>query len=152
MTDQLRFRILGCGSSGGVPRLGGNWGACDPNNPKNARTRCSLLVERQSENGRTQVLIDTSPDMRAQLLQAQVGRLDAVLYTHDHADHVHGLDDLRMTEHAQLKFSGVIKFDLESGDRELYEHGEFSYGMEAQFVPRAEASSEDDGWLIMYVH
>ncbi|MBT5854037.1 MAG: MBL fold metallo-hydrolase, partial [Rhodobacteraceae bacterium] len=88
MTDQLRFRILGCGSSGGVPRLGGNWGACDPNNPKNARTRCSLLVERQSENGRTQVLIDTSPDMRAQLLQAQVGRLDAVLYTHDHADHV----------------------------------------------------------------
>jgi len=83
MTDQLRFRILGCGSSGGVPRLGGNWGACDPNNPKN-------------ENGRTQVLIDTSPDMRAQLLQAQVGRLDAVLYTHDHADHVHGLDDLRM--------------------------------------------------------
>ena len=96
MTDQLRFRILGCGSSGGVPRLGGNWGACDPNNPKNARTRCSLLVERQSKNGRTQVLIDTSPDMRAQLLQAQVGRLDAVLYTHDHADHVHGLDDLRM--------------------------------------------------------
>ena len=96
MTDQLRFRILGCGSSGGVPRLGGNWGACDPNNPKNARTRCSLLVERQSKNGRTQVLIDTSQDMRAQLLQAQVGRLDAVLYTHDHADHVHGLDDLRM--------------------------------------------------------
>ncbi len=96
MTEQLRFRILGCGSSGGVPRLGGNWGACDPNNPKNTRTRCSLLVERQSENGRTQVLIDTSPDMRAQLLQAQVGRLDAVLYTHDHADHVHGLDDLRM--------------------------------------------------------
>ena len=96
MTDQLRFRILGCGSSGGVPRLGGNWGACDPNNPKNARTRCSLLVERQSENGRTQVLIDTSPDMRAQLLQAQVGRLDAVLFTHYHADHVHGLDDLRM--------------------------------------------------------
>ncbi len=95
----LRFTILGCGSSGGVPRLsdapGGQWGACDPANPKNRRRRCSLLVERIGEAGATRVLIDTGPDMRAQLLDAHVGRLDAVAYTHAHADHLHGLDDLR---------------------------------------------------------
>ena len=93
---EMRVTILGCGSSGGVPRLGGHWGACDPENPKNQRRRCSLLVERISESGTTTVLIDTSPDMRSQLLDANVGRLDGVLYTHAHADHVHGLDDLRM--------------------------------------------------------
>ncbi|RYH02416.1 MBL fold metallo-hydrolase [Salipiger sp. IMCC34102] len=92
----LRFTILGCGSSGGVPRLGGHWGACDPDNPKNRRRRCSLLVEREGPDGTTAVLVDTSPDMRAQLLDAGVGRLDAVVFTHPHADHVHGIDDLRM--------------------------------------------------------
>lgn len=92
----LRFTILGCGSSGGVPRLGGHWGACDPDEPRNRRTRCSMLVERTGPEGTTRVLIDTSPDMRAQLLAAGVGELDAVVYTHQHADHVHGLDDLRM--------------------------------------------------------
>ena len=93
---QLRFTILGCGSSGGVPRLGGQWGECNPQNPKNFRRRCSLLIERENLDGITRVLIDTSPDMRAQLLDAGVGQLDAVVYTHSHADHVHGLDDLRM--------------------------------------------------------
>ncbi len=92
---ELRATILGCGSSGGVPRLGGHWGACDPADPRNIRRRCSLLLERITEEGRTQVLIDTSPDMRAQLLDAGVGRLDAVVFTHSHADHVHGIDDLR---------------------------------------------------------
>ena len=92
---RLRFTILGCGSSGGVPRLGGDWGACDPTNPKNRRRRCSLLVERHSDSGTTRVLIDTAPDMRDQLLDAGVGELDAVVYTHSHADHVHGIDDLR---------------------------------------------------------
>ena len=92
----LSIRILGCGSSGGVPRLGGHWGDCDPTNPKNARTRCSALLTRTSPKGETRVLIDTSPDMRAQLLAADVGTLDAVIYTHGHADHVHGLDDIRM--------------------------------------------------------
>ena len=92
---RLRFTILGCGSSGGVPRLGGHWGACDPSNPKNRRRRCSLLVERIAEGGTTTVLIDSSPDMRDQLLDAGVGHLDAVVYTHSHADHVHGIDDLR---------------------------------------------------------
>jgi phosphoribosyl 1,2-cyclic phosphate phosphodiesterase len=92
---ELRATILGCGSSGGVPRLGGDWGACDPANPRNTRRRCSLLLERVTDAGRTQVLIDTSPDMRAQLLDAGIGRLDAVVFTHSHADHVHGIDDLR---------------------------------------------------------
>lgn len=93
---ELRFTILGCGSSGGVPRLGGHWGACDPNNPKNRRSRCSMLVERETTDGVTRVLIDTSPDMREQLLRSSVGELDGVIYTHSHADHVHGVDDLRM--------------------------------------------------------
>ncbi|SEF57201.1 MBL fold metallo-hydrolase [Jhaorihella thermophila] len=93
---ELRFTILGCGSSGGVPRLGGNWGDCDPNNPKNYRRRCSMLVERDGPEGTTSVLIDTSPDLRSQLLDTGTGRLDGVVYTHSHADHVHGIDDLRM--------------------------------------------------------
>lgn len=96
----LRVTILGCGSSGGVPRLGGadgagDWGACDPSEPKNRRTRCSLLVERPGAEGATRVLVDTSPDLRAQLLAARCPSVDAVLYTHDHADQTHGLDDLR---------------------------------------------------------
>ncbi len=93
---EMRATILGCGSSGGVPRLGGRWGACDPANPKNRRRRCSMLIERIGEGGTTRVLIDTTPDMRAQLLDAGVGELDAVAYTHSHADHMHGIDDLRM--------------------------------------------------------
>lgn len=92
---RLAFTILGCGSSGGVPRIGGHWGACDPDNPKNTRRRCSMLVTRSNEAGTTRVLIDTSPDLRAQLIDAGVGELDAVVFTHAHADHMHGLDDLR---------------------------------------------------------
>lgn len=92
---RMRFTILGCGSSGGVPRLGGDWGDCDPMNPKNRRRRCSMLIERFQGDATTRVLIDTSPDMRDQLLSAGVGTLDGVVYTHAHADHVHGIDDLR---------------------------------------------------------
>jgi phosphoribosyl 1,2-cyclic phosphate phosphodiesterase len=91
----LTATILGCGSSGGVPRLGGHWGDCDPANPKNRRRRCSLLLQRTGPGGTTRVLIDTSPDLRDQLLDAGVGELDGVAYTHAHADHVHGIDDLR---------------------------------------------------------
>ena len=93
--SELRFTILGCGSSGGVPRLGGHWGECDPANPRNTRRRCSMLVERDGAQGTTRVLIDTTPDMRQQLLDAGIGHLDAVAWTHSHADHTHGLDDLR---------------------------------------------------------
>jgi phosphoribosyl 1,2-cyclic phosphate phosphodiesterase len=93
---EMRFTILGCGSSGGVPRLGGHWGDCDPENPKNTRRRCSMLIERDGPDGTTSVLIDTSPDLRSQLLGSGTGRLDGVVYTHSHADHVHGIDDLRM--------------------------------------------------------
>jgi phosphoribosyl 1,2-cyclic phosphate phosphodiesterase len=94
---KLVATILGCGSSPGVPRIGNDWGACDPTEPKNRRLRCSLLVERIGADGRkTVVLVDTGPDVRAQLLGAGVDRLDAVLYTHAHADHSHGIDDLRV--------------------------------------------------------
>lgn len=91
----LQIRILGCGSSGGVPRVAQGWGKCDPNEPRNRRRRCSILVERLGPNGRTQVLIDTSPDLREQLIDAGVTHLDAVVFTHEHADHTHGIDDLR---------------------------------------------------------
>ncbi len=92
-------RILGCGSSSGVPRVGlrgPDWGACDPANPRNRRTRCSLLVR----TGALNILIDTSPDLREQMLLVDDGRLDAVLYTHDHADQIHGIDDLRAIAYA----------------------------------------------------
>jgi phosphoribosyl 1,2-cyclic phosphate phosphodiesterase len=91
----MKFTILGCGSSMGVPRPALGWGACDPNNPKNRRRRTSLLVERHGPNGVTRVLVDTSPDLREQLLDADVPWLDGVLITHEHADHIHGIDDLR---------------------------------------------------------
>lgn len=107
MTGNLRITILGSGSSGGVPRFGGpdgagDWGECDPAEPKNRRTRCSILVQREhpefgfAHDKVTSVLVDTSPDMRAQLLAARCSRLDAVLFTHDHADQAHGIDDLRV--------------------------------------------------------
>jgi phosphoribosyl 1,2-cyclic phosphate phosphodiesterase len=92
----LTFTILGCGSSAGVPRVGQGWGACDPNNPKNRRRRCSLFVERTVGNGgKTQVLVDMSPDLREQMLGLKIDRLDAILLTHSHADHIHGIDEIR---------------------------------------------------------
>ncbi len=92
----LSITILGCGSSGGVPRVGQGWGACDPNNPKNRRRRCSILLEQTaSGGGKTQVLIDTSPDLREQLLAEGVTHLDGIFLTHPHADHTHGIDDVR---------------------------------------------------------
>lgn len=91
----LTLTILGSGSSAGVPRPALGWGACDPTNPKNRRRRCSLLAERASGDGITRVLIDTSPDLREQLIDANVDHLDAVFLTHEHADQTHGIDDLR---------------------------------------------------------
>jgi len=91
----LNFTILGCGSSMGVPRVALGWGKCDPNNLRNRRQRCALLVERIGPNGCTRVLVDATPDCREQLLEAEVDWLDGVLFTHQHADHTHGVDDLR---------------------------------------------------------
>src|SRR6201988_5296619 len=91
----VTLTVLGCGSSAGVPRPALGWGACDPSNPKNRRRRCSLLVERQSGNGITRIVIDTSPDLREQLIDADVDRIEAVFLTHEHADQTHGIDDLR---------------------------------------------------------
>lgn len=99
MSPRLEFTILGCGSSGGVPRADGDWGACDPNEPRNRRSRCSLAVRRKDERSPeldTTLMVDTSPDLRYQTAAAGVTRLDAVLYTHDHADQTHGIDDLRV--------------------------------------------------------
>lgn len=98
-----RLTILGCGSSGGVPRIGTMWGACDSENPKNRRRRCSALVERRGNGAATTVLIDASPDLREQLLALRCAAIDAVLFTHDHADHVHGIDDLRMVAYAMKR-------------------------------------------------
>lgn len=92
----MKIRILGCGTSSGVPRIGNDWGACDPREPRNRRMRQAALVEHDG----VRILIDTGPDMREQLLTAQVGTVDAVIWTHDHADHCHGIDDLRQIYHA----------------------------------------------------
>lgn len=125
-SENLRATILGCGSSGGVPRFGGadgtgEWGACDPAEPKNRRTRCSILVQRAhpekgfNPNACTSVLVDTSPDMRGQLLAAKCARLDAVLFTHDHADQCHGIDDLRVFAIAMRRRMPVYIDDATSG-------------------------------------
>jgi len=95
----MKVTMLGCGPSTGVPAIGPDWGACDPNDPRNRRRRASLLIESRGQT----VLIDTSPDMREQLLGAGVSRLDAVLMTHAHADHLHGIDDLRAVNRAMRR-------------------------------------------------
>lgn len=92
----MKIRILGSGTSSGVPRIGGDWGQCDPAEPRNRRTRVSALVEHED----TRILVDTGPDMREQLLAAGTAKIDAVIWTHDHADHLHGIDDLRQVYHA----------------------------------------------------
>ena len=103
MTIIHRIRILGSGCSSGVPRIDGYWGACDPNEVKNRRTRCSLSVQQFqafSAKDLTQIVIDTSPDFRQQCLDAKINRLDALFWTHDHADQTHGIDDLRFLAYA----------------------------------------------------
>lgn len=93
----MRLLMLGSGTSSGVPRIGNDWGRCDPANPRNRRRRVSVVVEA----GGVRLLVDTGPDLREQLLDARIGWVTAVLYTHDHADHTHGIDDLRQLYHAQ---------------------------------------------------
>jgi phosphoribosyl 1,2-cyclic phosphate phosphodiesterase len=95
----LKLTVLGCGTSSGVPRIGNDWGDCDPNEPKNRRSRVSIIVE----SGTTRILIDTSPDLRNQFLDNDIDEVDAVIWTHDHADHCHGIDDLRAVFHKTRK-------------------------------------------------
>ena len=119
----MSVTILGCGASGGVPRIGGHWGNCDPTNPKNTRRRCSILVQKTTTSGTTRVLVDTSPDLRMQLLDAGISELDGVIYTHEHADHTHGIDDLR-----QVAFNTKKRTDVYMS-RQVIEHmvAKFSY-------------------------
>jgi phosphoribosyl 1,2-cyclic phosphate phosphodiesterase len=111
----LRLTILGCGASGGVPRIGRQWGRCDPTNPKNRRRRCALLAERTLKSGTTAVLVDTPPDLREQLLAVGCDHIDGVLFTHDHADHTHGIDDLRGVAY-QMKSRVHCYFDPPTRD------------------------------------
>lgn len=112
---ELKFTILGCGSSPGVPRIHGDWGNCDPKNPKNRRLRASLLVQRFGPNGVTNVVIDTGPDFRQQMLSAEVKHIEGILYTHPHADHTHGIDDLRgyvmVQKHKMRVYSDAATFE-----------------------------------------
>jgi phosphoribosyl 1,2-cyclic phosphate phosphodiesterase len=122
-----KLTLLGSGSSGGVPRLGPHWGACDPANPRNRRRRCAALVERISGRQRTRVLVDTPPDLREQLLDAGVDTIDGVLFTHDHADHTHGIDDLRMLAY-NVRRRVDVHFDVATR-RSLHER--FGYCFES---------------------
>ena len=121
-----RLTILGCGSSTGVPRVGNDWGTCDPHNPKNRRRRSAALIERRRAGKSTTVLVDTGPDLREQLIAADVRHIDGVLYTHDHADHIHGIDDLRMLAYSMKRRINVW-FDARTRDSVI---GRFGYCFE----------------------
>ena len=100
----MKLIVLGCGTSSGVPRIGGDWGDCDPTDPRNRRTRASVLVQSETTN----ILVDTGPDMREQLLKAGTADIDAVLWTHEHADHTHGIDDLRQIYHLKREPGALL--------------------------------------------
>ena len=121
----MKVRILGCGTSTGVPKIGNDWGACDPDEPRNARLRSSILVESAGER----LLVDCGPDLRQQLLAARVGSLAGVLVTHDHGDHVHGIDELRPVSQAT------------GGPVPLYGSGEVLARLKQRFAYAFERSS-----------
>lgn len=133
----LKVTILGSGTSSGVPRIGGDWGTCDPAEPRNARTRVSILVESEA----TRLLVDTSPDMRTQLLAADVIDIDAVLWTHDHADHTHGIDDLRQLMH--YRGTAVPGYGHPATMRRLKER--FTYCFDGREGYRATVAAHDLG-------
>ena len=121
---RVKLTILGCGASPGVPRIDGNWGACDPTEPRNYRTRCAALIERFDSGKRpTRVLIDTGPDLRAQMLAARVEAIDGVVYTHAHADHIHGIDDLRAYALIERRLIDIYADDV----TQTYLESAFSY-------------------------
>jgi len=142
-STRIVARILGCGSSGGVPRVGGDWGACDPANPKNRRRRCSLLITgtRADMPGKTQILIDTGCDLREQLLDAEVSEIDAVFYTHEHADHTHGIDDLRVLAlNSRRRVDVYMSLDTERRLRQAFGYC-FSAPEDSPYPPILNANS-----------
>ena len=114
----MRITILGSGAAGGVPMIGDNWGACDSDNPRNRRRRASILVEQ----GDTSLLVDTGPDVKAQLLDAGVMRIDGILYTHTHADHTHGIDEIRALNRLQRSVIDAYGTEkrLKSSDKQIF--------------------------------
>lgn len=134
----MKIRILGSGTSSGVPRIGNDWGDCDPADPRNRRTRASVLVSTQT----TRILVDTSPDMREQLLAADVDAVDAVIWTHDHADHCHGIDDLRqLMHHKRAPLRGLARpFALE----QLRQRFAYAFYGRAGYRPTVEGETLPD--------
>jgi phosphoribosyl 1,2-cyclic phosphate phosphodiesterase len=129
----MKVRILGCGTSSGVPRIGNDWGACDPTEPRNRRSRASILVE----SATTRILVDTTPDMRQQLLDADVIAIDAILWTHDHADHCHGIDDCRQIFHA--RGTPVPGFGFPATIRQLRQRFDYVFTGRDGYPPTVEA-------------
>ena len=138
----MKLTLLGCGTSSGVPRIGNDWGACDPDEPRNRRLRASVLVE----SATTRVLVDTSPDLREQLLRARVNDVDAAIWTHDHADHCHGIDDLRQLYHARGRpVAGYARRDALTALRTR-----FAYAFEGKsgYPPTVAAGELPDDWTL----
>ncbi|MGI8706158.1 MAG: MBL fold metallo-hydrolase [Sphingomicrobium sp.] len=129
----MRLRILGCGTSSGVPRIGPGWGECDPDEPRNRRMRCSLLVVSAGER----LLVDCGPDLRAQLLEAETGELDHVVVTHDHADHCHGIDELRPI--AQQRSRPIPLYARQSVLDRLKQRFDYAFAGSGFYAPDAEA-------------
>lgn len=128
----MRARILGCGTSAGVPRIGPDWGACDPNEPRNRRLRCSLLVE----SGGERLLVDCGPDLREQLLAAEIGDIDALIVTHDHADHCHGIDELRPI--AQRRKAAIPLYARDDVVRSLRQRFAYAFAGSGFYAPVVE--------------
>ena len=140
----MKVRILGCGTSTGVPRIGNDWGSCDPAEPKNRRRRVSILVAA----GSTSILVDTSPDMRDQLLDAGVGTVDAVIWTHEHADHANGIDDVRQLFHNRGRaipgYAGERTLRSLTGRFDYVFAGKWGYPATVEARPLADAARIGD--------
>ncbi|MEP3224554.1 MAG: MBL fold metallo-hydrolase [Parasphingorhabdus sp.] len=138
----LKLTILGSGTSSGVPRIGNDWGDCDPNEPKNRRSRVSIIVESPT----TRILVDTSPDLRSQFLQCNIAQIDSVIWTHDHADHCHGIDDLRQIFHQKREAipSYARAFTLES----LQKRFAYAFHGHKYYPSICEARKLDDEMMI----
>lgn len=142
----MKLTVLGCGTSSGVPRIGDDWGRCDPANPRNRRTRAAVLIQ----SATTTILVDTGPDMREQLLRAGVGNLDAVLWTHEHADHTHGIDDLRQVFH--LKQAPVPGFARPRTLESLERRFRYVFHGRGGYPPTATIAPLEDDFVIGDIH